>query len=71
MSFNRIAVYGHRGFANSQIVLALIDSSAPITVWYRSSSNTSSLPPSFTKIEVEVFDEDALVDALRDIDVVM
>ncbi|KAH8784893.1 hypothetical protein F5883DRAFT_635875 [Diaporthe sp. PMI_573] len=71
MSFNHIAVYGHRGFANSQIVLALIDSGAPITVLYRSSSDTSNLPPGVKKIEMDVFDEDALVDALRDIDIVI
>lgn len=71
MSFNRIAVYGHRGFASFQIVLALIDSGAPITVLYRSSSDTSNLPPGVKKIEVDVFDEDAFVDALRDIDIVM
>ncbi|KAI8163214.1 hypothetical protein KHU50_007664 [Colletotrichum sp. SAR 10_65] len=71
MSFNRIAVYGHRGFANARIVAALIASGAPITVLYRSSSDTSNLPANVRKIEVDVLDEDALVEALKDIDIVL
>ncbi|KAJ5015975.1 hypothetical protein K4K57_012373 [Colletotrichum sp. SAR 10_99] len=68
---NRIAVYGHRGFANARIVAALIASGAPITVLYRSSSNTSNLPANVRKIEVDVLDEDALVETLKDIDIVL
>lgn len=44
MAFNRIAVYGHRGFVGSRVVPALIASGAPITVLHRSSSDTSNLP---------------------------
>lgn len=71
MAFNRIAVYGHRGFVGSRIVPALIASGAPITVLHRPSSDTSNLPEHVRKIEVDVLDEDALVDALQDIDIVM
>lgn len=71
MSFNRIAVYGHRGFVGSKVVPALIASGAPITVLHRPSSDTSTLPDHVKKIEVDVLDEDALVDALQDIDIVM
>ncbi|RDH36747.1 hypothetical protein BDQ94DRAFT_167619 [Aspergillus welwitschiae] len=71
MAFNRIAVYGHRGFVGSRVVPALIASGAPITVLHRSTSDTSNLPEHVRKIEVDVFDEDALVDALQDIDIVL
>lgn len=71
MAFNRIAVYGHRGFVGSRVVAALIASGAPITVLYRPSSDTSNLPEHVRKIEVDVLDEDALVGALQDIDIVM
>ncbi|KAF5628855.1 hypothetical protein F52700_7948 [Fusarium sp. NRRL 52700] len=71
MSFNRIAVYGHRGFVASQVVPALIASGAPITVLHRSTSDTSSLPEHVKKIQVDVLDQDALVAALQDIDIVI
>ncbi|EWZ28387.1 NmrA-like family protein [Fusarium oxysporum Fo47] len=71
MAFNRIAVYGHRGFVGSRVVPALIASGAPITVLHRASSDTSNLPDHVRKIEVDVLDEDALVGALQDIDIVI
>ncbi|GLB12213.1 hypothetical protein AtubIFM57258_009493 [Aspergillus tubingensis] len=71
MAFNRIAVYGHRGFVGSRMVPALIASGAPITVLHRPSSDTSNLPEHVKKIGIDVLDEDALVDALQDIDIVI
>lgn len=71
MAFNHIAVYGHRGFANSRIVEALVESGAPITLLYRASPDTSNIPASVKKIEVDVFDEQALINALQDIDIVL
>ena len=71
MTFNRIAVYGHRGWASSAIVNALVASGAPIKVLYRPSSDVSELPPSVTTICVDVEDQEALVSALQDIDIVM
>ncbi|KXH34388.1 hypothetical protein CSIM01_00299 [Colletotrichum simmondsii] len=70
-SFNRIAIYGHRGWASSKITEALIASGAPIRVIYRPGSDISSLPASVASVEVDVNDEKALVDALHDIDVVI
>lgn len=71
MTLNRIAVYGHRGWGSSRIVEALIASGAPIKVLYRPGSDVSSLPASTAKVEVDVNDEKALVEALRDIEIVM
>nr|XP_036575813.1 uncharacterized protein CTRU02_14223 [Colletotrichum truncatum]KAF6782446.1 hypothetical protein CTRU02_14223 [Colletotrichum truncatum] len=71
MSLNRIAVYGHRGWATARIVAALIDSGAAITVLHRAESDTSNIPAGVPKIEVDVFDEDALVKALQSIDIVL
>ncbi|KAM3523837.1 hypothetical protein NHJ13051_004885, partial [Beauveria bassiana] len=71
MSYNRIAVYGHRGRFSSKILSALIASGAPITVLHRPGSDVSSLPSHVPKIEVNVLDEDALVAALQDIDIVL
>lgn len=71
MSYNRIAVYGHRGWASSAIVDALVSSGAPIKVLYRPSSDVSSLPPSIAKVEVAVEHQQQLVDALQDVDILM
>ncbi|EXF84449.1 hypothetical protein CFIO01_02764 [Colletotrichum fioriniae PJ7] len=70
-SFNRIAIYGHRGWASSKITEALIASGAPIRIIYRPGSDISSLPASVTTVEVDVSDDEALVDALHDIDIVI
>ncbi|KAF6811533.1 NmrA-like family protein (Rossmann-fold NAD(P)(+)-binding protein) [Colletotrichum sojae] len=71
MAFNRIAVYGHRGWAGSRIVEALIALGAPIKVLYRPGSDVSDLPAIVTTVEVDVDDEQALVDALQDVDIVI
>lgn len=71
MPSNRIAIYGHRGLFSSQIVSALIASDASITILYRPGSDTCNLPASVTRIEVDVLDQDALVAALQDIDIVI
>ncbi|CCF41406.1 hypothetical protein CH063_00396 [Colletotrichum higginsianum] len=71
MSFNRIAVYGHRGWGSSSIVDALIASGAPVKILYRHGSDISSLPGHVTKVEVDVDDEAALIDALQNIDIVV
>lgn len=71
MSFNRIAVHGHRGLFSATIVAALIASGAPVTVLYRPGSECSNIPAGVRTIEVDPLDEDALVAALQDIDIVM
>ncbi|KZL64147.1 actin polymerization protein [Colletotrichum incanum] len=71
MTFNRIAVYGHRGWGSSSIVEALISSGALVKVLYRTSSDISNLPVHITKTEVDINDEAALIDALQDIDIVI
>ncbi|CAI6043957.1 unnamed protein product [Clonostachys chloroleuca] len=71
MAFNRIAVWGHRGFVGSAVVTALIASGAPVTILHRPGSDTSHLPYHVKKIEVDDLDEDALVAALQDIDIVI
>ncbi|KAL4814827.1 hypothetical protein BDW67DRAFT_165258 [Aspergillus spinulosporus] len=71
MSFNRIAVYGHRGWASSAIVAALIASGVPIKVLYRPGSDISSLPESIAKIEVDLEDQEKVIAALQDVDIVM
>ena len=69
--YNRIAVYGHRGWASSEIVSHLIASGAPITVLYRPGSDISNVRDKAKSIEVDVADHDALVAALQDIDIVL
>ncbi|KAL1305504.1 hypothetical protein AAFC00_002376 [Neodothiora populina] len=71
MTFNRIAIYGHRGWASSVITKALIASGAPIKVLYRSSSDISDLPSNVEKVEVDVEDQATLISALQDIDIVI
>ena len=71
MTFNKLAIYGHRGWASSAISQALIDSGAPVTVLYRPGSDVSTLPSTVQTIEVDVEDEEALVRSLQGIDIVM
>lgn len=70
-SFNRIAVYGHRGWASSAIVDALIASGAPLKVLYRPGSDVSRLPDDLPKVAVDLDDEKALIGALEDVDIFM
>ncbi|XEV07472.1 hypothetical protein FSHL1_012759 [Fusarium sambucinum] len=71
MSWNRIAVYGHRGLFSSPIAAALVASGAPVTILYRPESDVSNFPANVPTIKVDPFDEDALVAALHDIDIVI
>jgi nucleoside-diphosphate-sugar epimerase len=69
--YNRIAVYGHRGWLSSAIFNALAASGAPIKVLYRSGSDVSMVPSDVSKIMVDIEDQGALISALQDVDIVM
>jgi nucleoside-diphosphate-sugar epimerase len=69
--FNRLAVYGHRGWASSAIVNALIDSGAPVKVLYRPGSDVGHLSLGIPRTEVDVNDQEALQKALSDVDILM
>ncbi|KAF7550753.1 hypothetical protein G7Z17_g5506 [Cylindrodendrum hubeiense] len=69
--YNRIAIYGHRGWASSKIVEALAATKAPIKILYRPGSDVSGLPPNVSKEEVDVEDVTAVIAALKDIDIVI
>lgn len=72
MSFNRIAVYGHRGWAGSAIFKALVASGAPVKVIYRPGSDVSSIPSGLAKIELDIEkQQEELIAALQDIDILM
>ena len=71
MSFNRIAIYGHRGWASSVITKALIASKAPVKILHRPASDISQLPDSIEKVEVDVEDTPQLINALKDVDILM
>ncbi|KAL3450254.1 hypothetical protein BJX65DRAFT_305099 [Aspergillus insuetus] len=71
MSFNRIAIYGHRGWASSAIAAAMIASGAPIKVLYRPGSDISSLPDSVPTVAVDLDDQGQVVGALQDVDIVI
>lgn len=71
MSYNRIAIYGHRGWASSVITKALFASNAPVKILYRPTSDVSQLPSQVEKIEVDVEDTSQLVKALKDVDIFM
>ncbi|KAF4458923.1 hypothetical protein FALBO_14328 [Fusarium albosuccineum] len=65
MTYNRIAIFGHRGWVSSAIVAALAVSGAPITVLYRPTFDTSSLPNYVKKVEVDLEDETTVIMAFR------
>lgn len=74
MTFNRIAVYGHRGWASSAIVAALIATGAPVKVLYRPGSDVSALPDSVAKVAVDLESEgenETLITALQGVDILM
>ncbi|KAI1370131.1 hypothetical protein F4677DRAFT_439185 [Hypoxylon crocopeplum] len=71
MSFNKIAVYGHRGWTSSAIVSSLAASGAPVKVLYRPGSDTSGLPSTVIKIEVDLEDQNALITALEGVDILI
>ncbi|CAI7674985.1 unnamed protein product [Penicillium discolor] len=71
MTFNRIAVYGHRGWASSEIVQALASSGAAIRILHRPESDISSLPANVEIVEVDLTDQASLVQNLKDIDIVI
>ncbi|KAJ3549131.1 hypothetical protein NM208_g661 [Fusarium decemcellulare] len=71
MAYNRIAIFGHRGWVSSAIVDALAASGAPITILYRPTSDTSSLPSHVKMIEVNFEDEITVTTALKDVDILI
>lgn len=71
MPYNRIAVYGHRGWASSAIAQALLTSGAPAKLLYRPGSNSNGLKGNFEEVEVDIQDQDALRAALKDVDILM
>ena len=71
MTFNRLAVYGHRGWASSAITNALIGTGAPVKVLHRPGSDVTGLPVTVSTVEVDVSNEAALVSALEDVDILM
>lgn len=71
MAYNRIAVYGHRGWVSSAVFAALVQSGAPIKVLYRPGSDVSDLPEGVVSVEVDVEDQQAVESALQDVDIVM
>lgn len=71
MPFNRIAVYGHRGWASAAIVKALANSGAPIRVLHQPTSDTSMLPANISTSSVDVDDQKSVIEGLKDNDIVM
>lgn len=71
MPHNRVAIFGHRGWASSAIVDALSATGAPITVLYRAGSDTDGLRAGVKKIQVDIDNHAAVIAALQDIDIVM
>lgn len=71
MPFNRIAVYGHRGWASSAIAQALLASGATAKLLYKPGSSSNGLKGNFEEIEVDINDQDALRAALKDVDILV
>jgi nucleoside-diphosphate-sugar epimerase len=71
ISFDRITVYGHQGWASSGIVQGLASSGAPVWVLHRPGFDTSSLPANVETVEVDLTDQKSLVHNLKKIDIVM
>lgn len=57
MAFNRIAVYGHRGWASAAIFKALANSGARIRVLHQPTPDTSMLPANVSTSSVDMRDQ--------------
>jgi nucleoside-diphosphate-sugar epimerase len=71
MSFNRIAIYGHRGWVGASVLRALAATGAPLKVLHRAGSDISNLPKGVTTAEVNLDDAQSLISPLQDIDIVL
>ena len=71
MSLNRIAVYGHRGWASFAIVNAFAALGTPLKVLYRKGSDISGIPSSATTVCVDHEDIHTFVSALQDVDILV
>ncbi|KAK5731374.1 hypothetical protein LTR15_001314 [Elasticomyces elasticus] len=71
MNFNRIAIYGHRGWASSAIVAALAASGASVRVLHRQDSDVSALPDHVDKVAIDVSNQEQLVAALKEVDILI
>lgn len=66
-----IAIFGHRGWVAGHVIKALLKTGVTLKVIHRPRSVTSDLPETVLKAEAAFEDEDALVDALRGVDIAM
>jgi nucleoside-diphosphate-sugar epimerase len=66
-----IAILGHRGWVAAHVIKALLKTEATLKVIHRPGSSTSDLPETVQQVEASLDDEDALVNALRDVDIAM
>ncbi|KAI0150617.1 NAD(P)-binding protein [Xylariaceae sp. FL1272] len=71
MSFNRIAILGHNGWAGSAVLRALASTGAPIKVLHRAGSDVSQLPAGVTSAEIDLDDPNTLIPALKNIDIAL
>lgn len=71
MVYNRIAVFGHRGWASSAVVDALAATGAPLKVLYRAESNAADLAANIATVPVDLTNQEELIEALQDIDIFM
>jgi hypothetical protein len=68
---NRIGILGHRGWAAGHILQALLSTGATLKIIHRPGSDTSALPAHVSAVEASLDNEDALVRAFEDVDVMM
>ncbi|KAI1178768.1 NAD(P)-binding protein [Nemania sp. FL0916] len=71
MPFNRIAIYGHRGWVGASVLRALAATGAPVKVLHRAGSDVSAVPQGVSTAKVDLDDPESLVPALQDVDVVL
>lgn len=64
-------MYAHRGWASSVIFSHLAKSGAPLKVLYRPGSDVSMLPESVETVEIDLADEDQVVQALENVDILL
>ena len=71
MSLNSIAILGHNSWVGQKVLPALTETGAPIKVIVRSGSTVGDMPRGVEVVQLDWADEEAFVNALRGINIVL
>lgn len=71
MTLNSIAVLGHRSWVGQKVLPALAQTGCPLKVIVRSGSPIGEVPEGVEVVQLNWADEDAFVNALKGVNIVL